>query len=103
MERAGIGELPQPGRRASETMQPDYQPPPPATIALIVEICPSKSAAASYSALVLRPANTLVDDVGHMVLHMQRLLASNLGILGSYVALVAAVSLLARWQILLPG
>jgi hypothetical protein len=34
---------------------------------------------------------------------MQRLFASNLGIIGSYVAFVAAVSLIARWQILLPG
>lgn len=34
---------------------------------------------------------------------MQRLLASTFGILGSYVAFVAVVSLIARWQISLPG
>lgn len=34
---------------------------------------------------------------------MQRLLGSHLGIVTSYVAFVAAVSLIARWQIYLPG
>ena len=34
---------------------------------------------------------------------MQRLLGSHLGIVSSYVAFVAAVSLIARWQIYLLG
>lgn len=34
---------------------------------------------------------------------MQRLLGSHFGIVSSYVAFVAAVSLIARWQIYLPG
>ncbi len=54
----------------------------------------------SYSTLVRRSGTILLgSSPSDQVWHMKRLLASHVGIVGTYVAFVATVSLIARWQL----